>query len=412
MYITESVINRILGIEESYQLPERMMQILGDKTKRERVFDEFLKINSDLSYDWFTDYFQEEHSNRKAMMQDFTPKSITDIIKGITGDFISCADICAGTGGLTIAMYNKNPDGVFYCAELSERALPLLLFNLSIRCINGWVVNQDVLTQETKAVYKLVKGERYSDIETIGVVPEFSANVVVMNPPYSVKHKWDTKVSDKRFEGYGYPPNNFCDFGFVLHGLAMLKDGGELIAILPQGVLFRGNKEGIIRKNLINQGNINALIGLPDKLFLNTAIPVFILCLKKGGCEDVLFIDASKEFKNMGKQNIMSEESIEKIKSIYLSRMEIDKFSYISNLETVEYNDFNLAISRYVDTYEPPPIPDLAESVKGLADSYKRQRELDREILFLMKGLSGTTAEVEKDLREACMIWEREIVDK
>ena len=146
-------INRILNIKESYELPERMMELL--QSDSERIFREFLELESDMSYDWFNEYFQEEHSNRKAMMQDFTPKEVAGLLPRLAGTYSSVADVCAGTGGLTIAAWEHNHNAAFYCEELSNRAVPLLLFNLAIRGIRAIVVNKDVLKNEVYAVWRV-----------------------------------------------------------------------------------------------------------------------------------------------------------------------------------------------------------------------------------------------------------------
>lgn len=400
-------INRIFGISESYMLPDRLMQILLNKSDMEAVFNEFLAISPDLSEDWFTDYFQENHSNRDAMAQDFTPESIRMIVSGIAGNFTKCGDICAGTGGLTIAMYNKNPNAEFYCVELSKRALPLLIFNLAIRNINAIIVNQDVLTEEVFGAYKLTKNEKFSDITEIYKVPDFSADLVVMNPPYSLKHKWDEKRTDNRFCGYGYPPNNFSDYAFVLHGLNMLVNGGELIAILPHGVLFRGGKEGTIRRKLVENKLIDSVIGLPENLFLNTGIPTFILKLKHKNSESILFIDAKKEFEKKGKISVIPKNSAEKIIETAINRRVVEKFSGIIGLGEIEYNDYNLNISRYISDYEPEPVPDLVETICDIKSCSEEITKLNKEILGFMKELRATNTDVKDDeLNDGRRLWE------
>lgn len=281
MKLTIADINRIIGISESYQLPDKIMRILSDKHDREQVFEAFLAIEPDLSFDWFTNYFQEQHSNRDNMKQDFTPGCVSGILREILPDFTRCADICAGTGGLTIAMHEREPGARFYCVELSERVFPLLLLNLCIRNMDAVAVREDVLTREVFEIYQITPGERFGEFARLDTPPGFSANVVVMNPPYSVKHKWDEKHPDVRFGGYGFPPSQFSDYAFVLHGLSMLEESGTLAAVIPHGLLFRGNREAAIRERIIRRGQLDAVIGLPENLFMG--IPVCIMTLTKVG---------------------------------------------------------------------------------------------------------------------------------
>lgn len=167
--MTNEFINRTIGIKEAYQMPERLMKILNDRQQREKVFDSFLNEEPDLSYDWFTDYYQTEHGDRDKLKQDFTPDCISQILNGMNGSFENLADICAGTGGLTIKAWERKKEAFFHCEEIASRVIPVLLFNLAIRGITGEVVNGDVLTGEVFAVYALRNNGRYSTIEKTDV---------------------------------------------------------------------------------------------------------------------------------------------------------------------------------------------------------------------------------------------------
>lgn len=398
-------INRILGIKESFELPERLMEILRNTAGREKVFEEFMTIEADFSFDWFTDYFQESHSNRDNMMQDFTPKALCAMLPEIAGSYRNAADYCAGTGGLTIAAWNRNKSAFYFCAELSKRAFPLLLFNLAIRNMDALAVNQDILSGEIYGIYRLTQGERFSRMETLDRLPELPLfDYVMMNPPYSLKHKWNEKEGDPRFMGYGYPPSQFSDFAFVLHGLYQMKDGGTLCAILPHGVLFRGNKEAAIRRTLIENKLVYAVIGLPEKLFLNTGIPVCVLVLRKA--EDTLVIDASKEYRAAAKQNFLEPENTEKILSALRLRASVDKFSYLAGLEEIAENDYNLNIPRYVDTYEPPPPIDIVAVTREIADCNRQIHRTSCELLEFFRDMVGMDDRHHAEMEAVVRIWE------
>lgn len=167
--LTTAQYNELLGITDSYEAPARLMAILRNKVEREALFKAFLEaFDYDVSYDWFTDYFQDEHADRKGMKQDFTPQSVTKLLTAIIGDTSQGDGMhyepCAGTGGITIARWNSDrmqhspfdyrPSWYLYvCEELSDRAIPFLLFNTMIRGMNAVIVHCDVLTRESKAVY-------------------------------------------------------------------------------------------------------------------------------------------------------------------------------------------------------------------------------------------------------------------
>jgi type I restriction enzyme M protein len=137
---------------------------------------------------------------------------------------------------------------------------------------------------------------------------------------------------------------------------------GRMGVVVPHGVLFRGSSELIIRTKLIDENLLDAVIGLPEKLFYGTGIPAAILIFRKdrtAANTDVLFIDASREFKAGKNQNLLTQENIEKIVAIYRGRTAVDKYSYLASLKEIQENDYNLNIPRYVDTFEEEEEIDL-----------------------------------------------------
>lgn len=162
--ITNKTINEILSIDESYKAPQKMLDILLDDSKRVKLFEEFLSHENDLSYEWFQNYFESEHADRKVKKQDFTPDSISKLGAMILGKSDSYFEATAGTGGMLIQFWNNNPDAFFEVEELSDRAIPFLIFNMAIRNIKGKVSHGDSLKQEFKGVYELVPSDKFSKI--------------------------------------------------------------------------------------------------------------------------------------------------------------------------------------------------------------------------------------------------------
>lgn len=198
---------------------------------------------------------------------------------------------------------------------------------------------------------------------------KIKCDAVVANPPFS--YRWDpsdTLAEDFRFKSYGLAPKSAADFAFLLHGFHFLSDEGTMAIILPHGVLFRGGAEEKIRTKLLEDGNIDTIIGLPPNLFFSTGIPVCILVLKK--CkkyDDVLFINASECYEKEKRQNVLLPEHIDKIVDTYQFRKEEDKkYSRRVSMEEIEKNGFNLNISRYVSTAAEEEIIDLADVKKNL----------------------------------------------
>lgn len=407
MMLSTEQINKLIGVEESYQASFRLNDILFNRDARISLFDSFLRLEQELSFDWFTDYFQEEHSNRKDRKQDFTPNGVTELASKLLGTFESNADICAGTGGLTIKRWTKNKNGQFYCEEYSDRAMPFLLFNLMIRNINGIVVHGDALMQEHKHVYKLVSGDRFSELEELGSLPKFIADTVIMNPPYSLPWDPQKEMLTGLFAEIGVlPPKAKADYAFLIRGLERLSDSGTQLLILPHGVLFRGNAEGKIRQWLIEHNYLDAVIGLPEKVFLNTDIPTTILILKKNrNRRDVLFIDASEQFQKHKAHNIIEAKHVNKILQIYQDRTKVDKFNELVTFETIKDNDFNLNIPRYVDTFEPEPVKPLDEILADMCEIDRAIKMSGQELAMMMTELRGTNERADQEIKRMTSYW-------
>ena len=374
--LTTKQINDLLGVEESFHAPYKLAEIMKSEDDRNNLFEQFLKLEADLSYDWFLNYYQAEHSDRKGKGQDFTPDSIAKITSGILGNSSSNLDICCGVGGLTIKRYVDNPNQKFYCEELSDRAIPFLLFNLAIRNIEGIVKHGDSLTRQFKEIYRLKKGDKFSIIRTVEKAEEIKTESVIMNPPYSLNWLADKKyLEEDRFKKFEtLAPKSKADYAFLLTGLHQLSESGKMAIILPHGVLFRGGAEETIRRKLIELNLIESVIGLPPKVFYNTDIPTVILVLRKDKeDEHIFFIDASEEFKHEPPKNVLEEKHINKILETYRDRKEIDRFSRTIKINEIADNGFNLNIPRYIDKYVKEYVPPLSDILKDLI-------KIDKEI--------------------------------
>lgn len=216
-------------------------------------------------------------------------------------------------------------------------------------------------------------------------------DVQVCNPPFSLK-KWGAEHADadkyKRF-WRGVPPKDKGDFAFITHMIETAKPKtGRIAVIVPHGVLFRSGAEGKIREQLLKENIIDAVIGLPAGLFQTTGIPVAILVIdrsrEKGGAneskKDVFFIEASKEFKANKAQNILADENIEKIFNTFKARKDVEKFARKVKFDEIQENDFNLNITRFVDTFvEEAPI-DIKANLKELAALEPELKKLEKQM--------------------------------
>lgn len=202
---------------------------------------------------------------------------------------------------------------------------------------------------------------------------EHRFEAIVANPPFSAN--WSANqlfMSDDRYSQYGkLAPKSYADFAFVQHMIYQLSENGTMAIVLPHGALFRKGAEQKIRKYLISEKNyLDAVIGLPEKIFFGTEIPTCILIFKKcrENPEDVLFIDSSKHFEK-STQNYLRPSDVSKIISTYRERLPEEKYSYIASLNEIEENDYNLNIARYVDTFKKADfvnLNDLSDEIKDI----------------------------------------------
>lgn len=216
---------------------------------------------------------------------------------------------------------------------------------------------------------------------------DLKAEAIVANPPFSAEWKSTSDpqlAHDDRFSQYGrLAPKSYADYAFVTHMLYHLADNGTMAVVLPHGALFRSGAEGHIRKYIIEKQNyLDAVVGLPQNLFFGTSIPATILVFKK--CrrddDDILFIDASKEFEKRKNQSHLTDENIKKIFGTYTNRKEIEKYSHRASLEEIKGNDYNLNIPRYVDPFEEEEEVNIKEVAQGLQKLQKDEKGLKSKI--------------------------------
>lgn len=287
---------------------------------------------------------------------------------GLT-DVKAAADPTCGSGSLLLRLKKYANVRLYYGQELTSTTYNLARMNMILRGIpyrNFEIYNGDTLEHDYFEDKKF--------------------RVQVANPPYSANWSADNKfLEDDRFSQYGkLAPKSKADFAFVQHMVHHMDEDGRAVVLLPHGVLFRGSAEETIRKYLIEELNVlDAVIGLPANLFFGTGIPVCVLVLRKdrtGNNDNVLFIDASKDFESGKNQNILRDEDIDKIVSTYEKREEVDKYAHVASMDEIKENGFNLNIPRYVDTFEPEPEIDLAEVSAEIRRLQKEMKEIDAQL--------------------------------
>ena len=334
------------------------------------------------AYEFLISQFASEAGKKAG--EFYTPHEVSDMMARIVTigqedkKLFSVFDPTMGSGSLMLNVRNylNYPDSVKYHGqELNTTTFNLAKMNLilhgvgseDMRLRNGDTLNKDWPTDEP-----------------------YMFDSVLMNPPYSAK--WsadDTFLDDSRFNRYGkLAPKTKADFAFLLHGFYHLKDSGTMAIVLPHGILFRGAAEGVIRKKLLEDGSIDAVIGLPGNMFFGTSIPTTVVILKKNReTRDVLFIDASKDFIKGKNQNKLSTEHIDRIVETYKKREAVEKYAYVASFDEIKENDFNLNIPRYVDTFEEEEPIDLATIGSELKVAREKKAELEANLFEMISSL-------------------------
>lgn len=319
------------------------------------------------AYEYLMQNFATESGKSKG--QFYTPGEVSRIMAKVIGiaNATSSAqtlyDPACGSGSLLIRAADEAPVNItIYGQEKDVPTAGLAKMNLVLHNkASGKIVRENTLAEP---VYK--DGDEDSN-----VLKRF--DYVVANPPFSLS-AWGQGFdpsNDKygRFKDYGQPPEKNGDYAWLLHIIKSMKSTGKGAIILPHGVLFRGNAEAVIRKNIIKRGYIKAIIGLPANLFYGTGIPACIIVLDKENADarkGIFMIDASKGFVKDGNKNRLREQDIHKIVDVFTKQLEIPKYSRLVSYDEIKNdNDCNLNIPRYIDSSEAEDLQNIEAHLKG-----------------------------------------------
>jgi type I restriction enzyme M protein len=314
----------------------------------------------------------------------YTPQEVSKVLAKIvtTGKqkLKSVYDPTCGSGSLLLRVAKEVKEvSNFYGQELNRTTYNLARMNM---ILHGVHYRKFDIKQEDTLEHPQHLGKTFE--------------AIVANPPFSAQ--WSANplfTSDDRFSQYGkLAPASKADFAFVQHMVHHLAENGTMAIVLPHGALFRGGAEQHIRKYLIEDRNyLDAVIGLPANIFYGTSIPTCILVFKK--CreqpEDVLFIDASKDFERIKTQNMLRNSDIEKIIATYRNRKEENKYSKRVGMQDIASNEYNLNIPRYVDTFEAAISIDVNAIAKELKALDKQMAATDKAIEVFCKELKIET---------------------
>lgn len=314
------------------------------------------------AYEYLMRHFATESGKSKG--QFYTPAEVSRIMAQILGIRFAKTradttiyDPTCGSGSLLLKVGDEAPTKVtLYGQEKDSATSGLARMNM-------------ILHNNPEAL--IMQGNTLADpkFKEGGSLKTF--DFVVANPPFSDK-RWSTGIEDlkgdDRFASFGMPPAKQGDYAYLLHIVRSLKSTGRGACILPHGVLFRGNAEAEIRRNLIKRGYIKGIIGMPANLFYGTGIPACIIVIDKQDAQarkGIFMIDASNAFIKDGPKNRLREQDIHKIVDTFTKQLELPKYSRMVGLTEIEKNDYNLNIPRYIDSQPEEDIQDIAGHLQG-----------------------------------------------
>jgi type I restriction enzyme M protein len=293
-------------------------------------------------YEYLLERFASDAGKKAG--EFYTPGMVSTLVARLLapkkGDMI-CDPAC-GSGSLLIKLGRQADDRDFalFGQESNGTTHALCRMNMFLHGMDSFRIE----CGDTLRNPKLIENDELMKFD-----------IVVANPPFSLE-KWDADAAAAdRYQRYhrGLPPKSKGDYGFITHMIETAREGtGKAAVIVPHGVLFRGGAEGKIRRKLIGENLLEAVIGLPTNLFFGAGIPVAILIFNKGKTHgDVIFIDASREYMEAKNQNVLNEDHIEKIVATYKAFSSAAQYAYRATLQEIAENDFNLNIPRYVDAF-------------------------------------------------------------
>ena len=312
------------------------------------------------AYEYLMRHFATESGKSKG--QFYTPAEVSRILAKVVGigpntrQDQTVYDPACGSGSLLLKAADEAPRGMTIYGQEKDNAT--------------WALSKMNMILHGNEIATIEKGDTITNPQFTNGDHLRTFDYIVMNPPFSVK-SWNNGLENDygRFE-YGRPPEKNGDYAFLLHALTSLKSTGKAAIILPHGVLFRGNAEATIRRNLLKRGFIKGVIGLPANLFYGTAIPACVVILDKENASartGVFMIDASKGFMKDGNKNRLRSQDIHKVVDTFNRQIEIDRYSRMVPMSEIAdaKNDYNLNIPRYIDSSEPEDLQDLSAHLHG-----------------------------------------------
>ncbi|QDI90771.1 type I restriction-modification system subunit M [Salicibibacter halophilus] len=337
------------------------------------------------AYEYLIKQFADDAGKKGG--EFYTPSKVVELLVKLLKpeESMRVCDPTVGSGGMLI-------QSVDYIKSQGGNPSNLTLHGQE-RNLNTWAICKMNLLLHGLSDHEIKKGDTIRDPQLIEDGELMLYDRVIANPPFSLKN-WGREEAESNKYGrfrFGMPPKNAGDLAFIQHMVATLNHEGKAGVVMPHGVLFRGGAEGKIRKGLLEEDLLEAVIGLPSNLFYGTGIPASILIFNRGKEEDkkgkVFFVHGADDYAEESNQNLLRTEDVDKIVSAYTDWEDNEKYSRVVDLEEIKENDYNLNIARYIDTTEEEEQIDVEEALDELRKLEKEREDIEETMNGYLKEL-------------------------
>ncbi|MDM8273257.1 N-6 DNA methylase [Ligilactobacillus salivarius] len=382
----EDLIKSLYNIEKKNPILKNMFKDITGSNMAGRVADltfAMMYLKKEPSFEELLDWIARSSGSRSEF--SITPLSINKLMVKLAGSFkgnITVYDPAVGTANLLLNVDSENFEkNKYYGQDINKFVLEIAKMNAILQDINSKNI-------------ELRLGDSLNSNWNFG-----KADVVVADMPLAMSWRPSKDLEqDDRYKNYGKLPNK-NEWPFILEGLDKLSDDGTMIALSAQGILFRAAKEYKVRRKLLEDGMIKAVILLPEKLYYGTSVATCVLVLKKSSKDrDVFFINASKEYQKVKSSNVLTDDNIGKIVDVFNNQKEVKNFSRKVSFEEIQKNDFNLTMARYINQYQFQERLDCQKEFENLVKLDNKIGNVDEKLNKIMRELvtDDKLKEVEK----------------
>ncbi len=383
----EAVLSAV-DFNDKDRLPDHILAQLINHFSQIRLRNEDLEKPDILgdAYEYLIGQFASSAGKKGG--EFYAPKEVVELLVDILDpqEGMRICDPACGSGGMLI-------QSVFHLKENRQNPQNISLYGQEIN-VGTWAICKMNLLLHGLQNALVKRGDTLRDPQFLDRGQLMQFDIVIANPPFSLKNWGYEKAQNdpfKRFR-FGVPPKGYADYAFVQHMLASVKPTGKAGIVLPHGALFRGGAEGKIRKGILEEDLLEAVIGLPSKLFYGTSIPACLFILNRNKPQErrgkIFLLYGANDFLEGKKQNKLRREDIAKIVNAFRESRVIPKYCRPVSLNDIRENDFNLNITRYVDVSEEEEKIDIQRTIDELKELKKEFEKIEETVMNHLKELN------------------------